>query len=198
MTRRLPPMAARLAPLAARWDTARESFQAQWTRATPRERRLLRLLAWVAAAALLYLIALRPAWRDVARWQDELPVLRAQAAAVDALAQEARALRRGQRPGAAPAAVEEALRKSLARAALGDAPRVTALDDGPGWEIAFERVPASALFEWLAQAPGPLRLRVEQARIVRPRDALGKPLPARASGTVQLRPAPAPESGGRP
>jgi general secretion pathway protein M len=54
------------------------------------------------------------------------------------------------------------------------------------------------LFDWLAYAPALLHLHVDQAHIVRPRDALGRPIPARASGTLRLRDSEATAPGSRP
>jgi general secretion pathway protein M len=181
----------------AGWQTAGEQASRHWKQLSPRERRLARGLAAVVIAAMLFAIALRPAWREVARWQDDLPRLRVQAAAVDALVQEAQALKREQGNRIADAAMQDALRSSLARAALGATPQVDRLEDGKGWRVAFDGVSPAALFDWLAYAPGLLRLRIVQVRIVRPRDSLGRPVPARASGTLQLRGADDPANGSR-
>lgn len=182
----------------ARWDAAREQAARHLDALSPRERRLLRGLTAAVAAAALFVIGLRPAWRDIARWQEELPQLRAQAAAVDALAQEAQALKREQGGRIPENAMQDGLRASLARAALGGSQRVDALEDGAGWRVAFDGASPAALFDWLAHAPGRLHLRVVQVRIDRPRDSLGRPVPARASGAVQLRNADAAANRGRP
>jgi len=179
----------------ARWRNARDAAGRQWTRMTERERRLARMLAIVLAAAALFLLMIRPAWRDAARWQAELPRLRAQAATIDALVQETRALRRNQGARVPLPAMEGELRASLEQAALGGSHRVAGQDDGHAWEIRFENVSAGALFDWLMHGPALLRLRLEQARISRPRDALGKPVASRASGSVRLRAAEDPAAG---
>jgi general secretion pathway protein M len=183
---RLPRPALPPAWLAG-WHKASEQASRHWKQLSPRERRLARALAAVVMVAMLFAIALRPAWREVARWQDELPRLRVQAAAVDALVQEAQSLKREQGNRIPDAAMQDALRSSLARAALGATPQVDRLEDGKGWRVAFDGVSPAALFDWLAYAPGLLHLRIVQVRIVRPRDSLGRPVPARASGTLQLR-----------
>ena len=70
--------------LLARWLAARQHAASYWTRLSTRERRLVRVLAGVIVAALIFTAALRPAVRDIAQWQDALPLLRTQAAAIDA------------------------------------------------------------------------------------------------------------------
>ena len=177
----------------ARLQAARDAARGQWVRMTDRERRLVRALGVVLATAAIFLLAVRPAWRDIARWQDELPRLRAQAATVDALVQEAQALRRSQAARVPLSAMEDELRASLERAGLGDSHRIASREDGRSWDVEFENIPTGALFDWLMHGPSLLRLRLEQAHIERPRDALGKPAAARASATVRLR---APEDAG--
>ncbi|CAM3358349.1 General secretion pathway protein GspM [Bordetella sputigena] len=183
--------------LLARGQAARQHAASYWTRLSTRERRLVRALAGVIVAALLFTIALRPALRDIAQWQDELPRLRTQAAAIDALVQEAQALKREQGKRIAANDMEDALRASLARGGLGGTLQVDRLEDGKRWRIAFEGVSAAALFDWLAHAPAQLHLRLAQVKLARPRDSLGRPVPAHVSGSLQLRDGGAPDHGGR-
>lgn len=171
----------------AGWRKAADQASQYWKQLAPRERRLLRAMGAVLAAAALFTIGLRPAWRDIERWQDELPRLRTQAATVDALVREAQALKREQGHRIPATDMEDALRASLARAGLGGTQHVEKADDGKGWRVAFEDASPAALFDWLAHAPALLHLRIAQARIARPSDSLGRFIPARASGTLQLR-----------
>ncbi|WP_083229039.1 type II secretion system protein GspM [Bordetella sp. H567] len=182
----------------AGWHKAREQASQYWKQRAPRERRLLRAMGAVLIAAALFTIGLRPAWRTIERWQDELPRLRAQAATVDALIQEAQALKREQGHRIPASDMEEALRASLARAALGGTQHVEKTEDGKGWRVTFDDASPAALFDWLAHAPAPLHLRIAQARIARPSDSLGRLIPARASGTLQLRNADDAADGNRP
>ncbi|ARP84159.1 hypothetical protein CAL12_27335 [Bordetella genomosp. 8] len=184
--------------LVARSLAARQHTAAYWTRLSARERRLVRALACVIVAALLFLLALRPALRDIAQWQDELPLLRTQAAAIDALVQEAQALKREQGRRIAANDMEDALRASLARGGLGTTPQVGKLEDGKRWRIAVEGVAAAVLFDWLAHAPAQLHLRVTQVQLLRPRDSLGRPVPAQVSGTLLLRDGDVPAKEARP
>ncbi|OZI20994.1 hypothetical protein CAL26_26490 [Bordetella genomosp. 9] len=184
--------------LLARWLAARQHAAAYWTGLSMRERRLVRGLGGVIVAALLFLVALRPALRDIAQWQDELPLLRTQAAAIDALVQEAQALKREQGKRIAANDMEDALRASLAHAGLGTSPQVGKLEDGKRWRVAVEGVTAAALFDWLAHAPAQLHLRVTQVQLLRPRDSLGRPVPTQVSGTLLLRDGDAPAREVRP
>jgi general secretion pathway protein M len=118
-----------------------------------------------ALLALLYLAALEPAWKARARLDAELPRLRAQAAEIDALAQEAKRLAsRGvavESAGAAKAALEQ----SLARANLGGA-QVAVLDERR-LAVAAKSVPVTAWLAWAEEAARESRLRVAAARISR-------------------------------
>lgn len=182
----------------ARLRKATEQASQHWQRLSARERLLLRGLAAFLAAAALYAIALRPAWNRIEHWQTALPQLRAQAASVDALVQEAQTLKREQGRRIAARDMEEALRASLARAALGGTQQVEKTDGDKGWRVTFADAAPAALFDWLAQAPALLHLRIAQVRVARPRDALGRPIPARASGTLTLREADDAANGSRP
>ena len=75
-------------------------MRAWWQGLARRERMLVAGAAVLVLAALVYLLAVEPAWKTRARLAAELPRLRAQAAEVEALAQEARQLAKR---GAAPA-----------------------------------------------------------------------------------------------
>lgn len=182
----------------AGWQSAGEQASQYWKQLSARERRLLRAMGLFVMAAAFFAIALRPAWRQIAQWQDQLPQLRVQAAAVDSLVQEAQALKREQGSRIPAADMQEALRSSLARAGWGGTAQVDKLEDGKAWRIAFDGISPTALFDWVAYAPGLLHLRVDQAHIVRPRDALGRPIPARVSGTLRLHDNDATAAGGRP
>ncbi|HTK00734.1 MAG TPA: type II secretion system protein GspM [Bordetella sp.] len=181
----------------ANWQKHNDQAAQYWKQLSPRERRLVRMMGGFLLAAALFAIALRPAWRDIERWRDDLPHLRAQAATIDALVQEAQALKREQGHRIAAKDMEDALRGSLSHAALGGTQHIDKLDDGKGWQVAFDDAAPAALLDWLAHAPAFLHLRLVQAHITRPRDSLGRPIPARASGTLQLRDASDAANGGR-
>lgn len=140
-------------------------LRAWWVGLGPRERAMTAVAGSFALLALLYLAALEPAWKARARLDAELPRLRAQAAEIDALAQEAKRLAsRGvavESAGAAKAALEQ----SLARANLGGA-QVAVLDERR-LAVAAKSVPVTAWLAWAEEAARESRLRVAAARISR-------------------------------
>ncbi len=185
--------AARLPALPAAWrtrlDAARHAGAARWKRLSGREQRLLVALATVLLLALLVQWALLPAWQTIQRSGTELTRLRAQAAAVDAVVQEAQALQRAVSGRIAAQQMPRELAASLTRAGLAPSASVTTVADAaePSWDIALASVPAAALMNWIAQVPSQLRLSVRSAHLERSRDAAGKPVAARISGTLRLQ-----------
>lgn len=159
----------------------------RWTRMSEREQRLLTVAALLVFAALVFLMAIRPAWRDIVRHADELPVLRARAATVDALVQEALALRGATGARIAPSALTTEINASLLRAALGGEHTIKPVAGSTNtWEVEMTQVSAAALFDWLALTPAQLRLTLKEARIERARDGEGKLVPGKTSGMLLL------------
>ena len=138
-------------------------IRAWWQGLARRERMLVAAAAVIVLAALVYLLAVEPAWKARARLAVELPRLRAQAAEVEALALEARQLaKRGAAPASAGAA-KTALEQSLAAARFRDA-RVTALDE----RRLSVNVQAAAVAPWLAwldQVARESRLRIARVQM---------------------------------
>jgi len=93
-----------------------------------RERAMTAAAGTFALLALLYLIAIEPAWKARERLGAELPRLRAQAAEVNSLAQEAKGLTSRGVAVESAATAKTALEQSLARANLGGV-RVAVLDE---------------------------------------------------------------------
>jgi general secretion pathway protein M len=136
-----------------------------WTGLARRERMMTAAAASFAALALLFLIAIEPAWKTRERLAAELPRLRAQAAEIQALALEATDLQ--QRGVAAESAggAQAALEQSLARAGL-PATRVAVLDERR-LAVSAEGVSASQWLAWAEEAARDSRLRIATARISR-------------------------------
>lgn len=187
----LSGIAARLR-LPPAWRQRRDRLAGQaaarWRQLSPREQALLATLAGLLALVVIWQLAVRPAWRDIAAASSELPRLRAQAAEVDAVVQEALALRGAARGRIPPEAMAAELQASLARAGLDGQHAITPApsEDDPAWDLAFEAVPAAAFFNWLSDVPAQLRVSVRSAEIGRTLDEAGKPVPARVSGTLRL------------
>ncbi|MFT0531438.1 type II secretion system protein GspM [Castellaniella hirudinis] len=155
----------RLAPFMAR-------AAARWRSFSPREQRWLGLAGCVSVGALLWVLGVRPALHTLDRARAELPVLQGQAASLDAIVLEARALARNRHGAMDADATEQALRDSLVQAgvsaALARLP-ADAADQGaasaeaaPRWRLQVARASAGGLLTWLASVPQVARVRVEQ------------------------------------
>jgi general secretion pathway protein M len=136
-----------------------------WLGLARRERVLAAAGAAFAALALLFLVAIEPAWKARARLGEELPRLRAQAAEIDALAQEARSLKGRSVAVESAGAARTALEQSLARAGL-DGTRVAVLDERR-LGVTAAGVPVSQWLAWAEEAARESRLRIASARIAR-------------------------------
>jgi len=164
----------------------------RWARLAPRERRLLGIAGAVAGAALVFLLFVEPAWTRASRLETQLPLLRTQAARVDALTAEARSLQRVTSGRMTADETRQALAQSLERAGLAaevapaDAPAGTA---GEAWQVTVDQVQAAGLMQWLASVPGRTRLQLAQADLERPTDDNGRLLTGKASGVLLFTPA---------
>ena len=136
-----------------------------WTGLSRRERIAVGTGAALVAVALLYLAAIEPAWRTRARLAAELPRLRADAVAVDALAAEAKKLGARARSPESPAQTKAALDKLLAeRNIVGGTVRH---GEDQRLIVSVRRADAAAWLAWLKEASSELPLRVSTARISR-------------------------------
>src|SRR5690554_1065657 len=100
-------------PWRSQLDSSRRHATAWWAERPPRERRLLRVGALFLTLVLVWTLGLKPAIDSIARSQQQLPRLRAEAAQIDALVLEAQALQRHQ-PGRMDAtAMPQALQTTL-------------------------------------------------------------------------------------
>lgn len=140
-------------------------LRAWWLGLARRERVMTSAAASVVLLALLYLIAIEPAWKARVRLGTELPRLRAQVAEVSALALEAKQLAsRGVAVDSA-AAAKVALEQSLARANLASV-RVAVLDERRV-TVTAGAVPVTQWLAWAEEAARESRLRVAVIRISR-------------------------------
>lgn len=179
---RIPPAWSR------RWTQLREQADSRWRQLSTREQRLVLVMAALVAIALLIQLAVRPAWRDIDAAATELPRLRAQAAQVDAVIQEALALQGAVRGRIAPEAMEGELKASLSSAGVDGEHTIEPVSGSrePAWDLSFQQSAAAPLLNWLSTMPSQLRLSVQTAEVNRATDANGKPVPARVSGSLRL------------
>lgn len=120
-----------------------------WAERAPRERSILLIGGLLLVAVIAYLIAIEPAWTGIARLEKSLPQQRANAAELEALLAEVKALKG--RPAVATMSATDArgaLESSLTKAGM-KATRVVPLSDGDV-QLTFADVPISKWAPWLA------------------------------------------------
>jgi general secretion pathway protein M len=143
-----------------------EKLLQSWRAMALRERRMVTAAALSVLFAVVYLLMFEPAWKGVAKLDQELPQLRAQVAQMGALASEARRL------GTVPKAIEstevlqQALQASVQAAGLGNALSELKLS-GDLFDLSFSAVPHTAWLTWLDTTLRETRLRVADLSITR-------------------------------
>jgi general secretion pathway protein M len=150
------PAAAALPP----WRAALEPLRQRWSAFAPRERRALAAAGGVLALALVWLVAVQPAWRTLQRAAAEAPRLEQQWQTMQRLAREAQELRAAPPPDLQLAAA--ALQAASDR--LGPAGRLSL--QGERAVLTLQGVGPGALREWLAEARTGARARVVEASLV--------------------------------
>lgn len=177
-------------PWRSQLDSSRRHAAAWWAERPPRERRLLRVGALFLTLVLVWTLGLKPAIDSIARSQQQLPRLRAEAAQIDALVLEAQALQRHQ-PGrmdatAMPHALQTTLRRAgleaSARLALADASSAPSL---PEWEIHLTDANAVHVMEWLNGLPHLLHVGAKTVELSRSR-VDGRDRPGQVTGRIVL------------
>ena len=137
-----------------------------WQALAPRERRLVGVASVVVLLALLWTLAVEPAWRGRARLGTELPRARAQLAQLETMAVEARQL--AAVPGSSDSAQAQraALESSVAAAGLGGQLSQSSLS-GELFDLRFKAVAFDAWLTWLEGALRETRLRVADVEVQR-------------------------------
>jgi general secretion pathway protein M len=126
-----------------------EALKQFWAERAPRERSILLIGGILLLAVMAYLTAIEPAWTGIARLEKSLPQQRANAAELEALLAEVKALKG--RPAVATmsaADARSALESSLSKAGI-KATRIVPLSDGDV-QLTFSDVPVSKWAPWLA------------------------------------------------
>jgi general secretion pathway protein M len=157
----LASLRTRLAPL-----------QAAWAQRDARERRLVKLAAWVLGAFVLWAVALQPALRTVREAPRQLDELDRQLQAMQVLAAETRELR-------ALPAVPRAQASTMLKAAserLGPAGRL--VEQGDRAVLTLTEVGGDELRAWLSEVRAGARARPVELNLTRSDEGL--------SGTVVL------------
>ena len=136
-----------------------------WFGLARRERMLTAAGASFALLALLYLIAIEPAWKARERLGAELPRLRAQATEVESLAREAKQLKGRGVAAESAGATKDSIEQSLARANLTGV-GVAVLDERR-LSVSAKGVPVTQWLAWAEETARESRLRIATARISR-------------------------------
>ncbi|HET9821737.1 MAG TPA: type II secretion system protein GspM [Burkholderiaceae bacterium] len=136
-------------------------WRARWKALAPRDRRLVGVALLIAGLALLWLLAIAPAWRVVREAPARLDQLDAQLLTMQRLAAEARTLRAA--PPVSAAQSQAALKASTE--ALGGAARLVIAGDRA--TVTFVNANGTQVRDWLAEARGAARARPVEASLSR-------------------------------
>lgn len=141
--------------------SALSSLRALWMSMAPRERLWLTVVAWILALLLIWLVAVQPAWRTLARAPAQIDAMDAQLQVMQRQASEVQALR-----GAAPVTPDQAAAAlAAATARLGDKAKLSV--QGERATLTLNGVGTSALRDWLAEARVGARARPIEANLTR-------------------------------
>lgn len=170
--------------LAGKISGLRERATAYWIARTEQERKFLLVGGAVAALALFYLVLLEPALEGREQLRRSLPELRQQAAQLEALAGEARAVA-GQPATAVTPVTREALAASMSARGLNPASLSVS---GEYTKVQLSNVSFANLMAWLDAQRRDSRLMVQDAQFTA-QTALGQ-----VDATLTLRQAGGPAS----
>ena len=141
-----------------------QALREWWLGLGRRERMGTAAAAALALAAALYLLAIEPAWRTRERLARELPLLRAQAAQVEALRLEARRLKEHAVRFDNAEQMRAAAAKLLAERNL---PATALRPEGERLVLTLRRVDAATCLAALTDVSSGLPLRISAARLTR-------------------------------
>lgn len=161
-----------------------------WRGFSQREQTLLRLAGVLLAGLLLWTVGVRPALDTLQTTRIQLPITQSEAAALDAVVLESRALAHDRHGVLSPAETEQALRDSIIQADLQNIltlQAAAAQDPAAGrrWVVRLEQAPAADLMAWLAVLPQRVRVRVAALDVQRSR-VDGRDRPGLLSGDIVL------------
>lgn len=160
------------ARLQARLQPILAQARSRWHGLSQRERKQLVWMVAVVIAALIWLLLVQPPLTTIRHWNNELPRLRSQAAALtEVLSDTAHPVMATGDSSRKPA---ERVRISLDAAGLTGTYALREV--GPALQIAFERsTDVSLVMDWLLNAPASLDMAVQQVTLERSEDS-GSPV----------------------
>lgn len=155
------PLQLAFQPLRALWQRQQLGLVSFWQARSDQERRLLRIGGLVGGAALFYALLIAPAVDGRAQLQKDLPLLRQEAAEIEALALQAGALAQ-QAPAPAPPMSKDSLTAALAARGLSAA---SIGMTGEYAKLQLKGVPFATLVAWLDAMRREARIAVQDASI---------------------------------
>jgi general secretion pathway protein M len=135
--------------------------RAQWAGMARRERRLIVMALVAVTVALVWLLAVQPAWRSLRETPAQIDALDLQLQDMQRLAAESRQLRA--LPAVPPGQAEAALRGATER--LGPSAQLTL--QGERATLTLTGVPGEALAAWLGEVRSAARARPDEAKLSR-------------------------------
>ncbi|MEF7616401.1 type II secretion system protein GspM [Aquincola sp. MAHUQ-54] len=154
-------MSAVLSPAQGGLAAVRAQLRARWRSLAQRERRLVAAASIVIGFALVWMVAVQPAWHTLRSAPAEIDRLEAQLQQMRIEAAESQSLRNAPRVNLAQAS--EALRSSTAQ--LGDKGKLQIIGDRA--TLTLTNVDGDRLRRWLAEARSGARARPVEATLTR-------------------------------
>lgn len=136
-------------------------YQARWAALAPRERRLVKAAGLAVGLAVVWMIAVQPAWRTLRDTPAQVDALELQLQQMQRMAVESQQLRAT--PAVKSAQATEALRAATDR--LGPSAKLAVLGDRA--TLTVEGVSGEALAAWLGEVRSAARARPDEAKLSR-------------------------------
>ena len=148
MSEQTEQLKAQLAPLLAKWQAL-----------SARERQMLTLMAWALSAVLVFMLAVRPAWRTLQQTPAQLQEVNAVLDDMRRQAEEVKAMRG--MPPVPPAQAQAALQSATDR--LGEGARLRVQSDRA--VVTLTKVSGTALSGWFSEVRSSARVRPIEANL---------------------------------
>ncbi|MBV6274018.1 type II secretion system protein M [Alcaligenaceae bacterium CGII-47] len=177
----------------ARWRTRtgplRDQGRAAWQRRTRRERRLLGLGALLVLVMVLWMVGLRPALRTIEQAHEQLPLLQARTAQLDAIILDVQTLGSRRQGVLSIPETQAAMQAGLRELGLSTlstlSEQAQPAPDAARWHVSFDNAPSAALMAWLAGLPAIAQVRIHRLDLARS-NVDGRDRPGQMTGFVVL------------
>jgi general secretion pathway protein M len=148
MSAQIEQLKAQLAPLRAKWQAL-----------APRERQMLSVMGWAIGAALVFMVAVKPAWKTLQQTPAQLREAQAVLDEMRKQAEEVKSMR--SQPPVPPVQAQAALQSATDR--LGEGARLRLQSDRA--VLTLDKVSGAALASWLSEARSSARVRPLEANL---------------------------------